>query len=197
MARIVVKRKSKRDIISGDTGNGSAADTVNVNDTDSGENFQYGESESIAVDNNSTGNDNRSGSTIDADGTKFVSPTNATGGSSDGIPKRRGRKPGSKNRAGGTSPRSATQTSQDISVLLFSLHLGVAAIFKSPGFAITPDESEKLGDAITRVTELYDISVLPEKTIAWINLAMVAGTIYGPRMMTKKSVQKSPKGEQS
>lgn len=139
----------------------------------------------------STSNDNPSSKRVDGNGPQFVDPTSATGGTADGTPKRRGRKPGSKNR---TTRNDATKTTQDLSRLLFSVHIGMASMLKSPVWMLTEQEATNLGEAITRVTELYDISIIPEKQLAWLNLIMVGGTIYGPRIvMTGKKKQPQSK----
>lgn len=60
----------------------------------------------------------------------------------------------------------------------------LAAFLKVPGLAITEDESKKLAAAITRVTDLYDVPMLDEKTRAWINLTLVGVEVYGTRAAT-------------
>jgi len=65
--------------------------------------------------------------------------------------------------------------------MLFSIHLMGAAFLKVPELMLTEDESKQLGDAVTRVTELYEVPLMDEKTLAWVNLAIVASGIYGPR----------------
>lgn len=61
---------------------------------------------------------------------------------------------------------------------------------------ITKDESEQLGAAITRVTELYDVPIMSEKSMAFVNLGMVMASIYGTRAMViaaqKVDSKKSP-----
>jgi hypothetical protein len=126
-----------------------------------------------------TGN-NGSGAGTNGNSTGFVDPTSATSGSSEGTPKRRGRKPGSKNRA---SRATATETSKDLTKILLTLHFGLSKIFGEE-FLITDEESTELADAVTRVTQLYDIQIMPEKQMAWLNLGLVGCAIYGPRVMT-------------
>jgi hypothetical protein len=69
----------------------------------------------------------------------------------------------------------------------------MANMFRSPGLILTEDEASKLGEAITRVTELYDVQILPEKQMAWINLLMCAGGIYGPRIVASGLRKKQQK----
>ncbi len=124
-----------------------------------------------------------SSSGVDGNGPSFVDPASLDG-SGDNQPdggtgkRRRGRPAGLRNKR-----TSTTQATADISSLLFSLHLGMAAFLKADVVMLTEEESQRLGAAITRVTDLYDIRILPEKYMAWINLAIVGGSIYGPRVV--------------
>jgi hypothetical protein len=112
-----------------------------------------------------------------------VEPTDATrsGDSGSSIPgKRRGRKPGSKNRT------TAEKTSSDLSSLedlLISLHLIGAAIIGSPLVALAEDEAIKLSKAMRKVAAHYDVA-MNSKMLAWGNLIAVSGAIYGTRIMT-------------
>jgi hypothetical protein len=56
-----------------------------------------------------------------------------------------------------------------------------AAVVKAPEFALTEEESKQLAAAITRVTDLYDVPLLDEKSRAWLNLGIVGVQIYGTR----------------
>jgi hypothetical protein len=68
-------------------------------------------------------------------------------------------------------------------------------MFRAPGLMLTKEESKEFGEAITRVTELYDISILPEKQMAWINLIVTAGSIYGPRVVASGLRKKQKMGQ--
>jgi hypothetical protein len=72
-----------------------------------------------------------------------------------------------------------------------------AAVVKAPGLALTEEESKQLAAAITRVTDLYDVPLLDEKSRAWLNLGIVGVQIYGTRgaaviMETKKKRAAKP-----
>lgn len=132
----------------------------------------------------STGNEHPISDTDggDVDTSSFLDPATLAGDSgSTGTGKRRGRKPGSRNRATGTPGKSASQTSHSISNILFSMHMMASVFFKTPELSMEEEEAKELATAITRVTELYDVPMMDEKTMAWINLAMVGAKIYGPR----------------
>lgn len=193
MARII-KRISlgsgERDPNFGDLGSGTAGDGESLG---SDSNPRTGEPDSDATTD--TGNQRASGSGVNGNGTAFTDPASGRGSSSDsGGTTRRGR--GRPRGSGGKSRTTPTQTTSDIAEILYTVHFGIANMFKSEMFAITTDESEKLARAITRVTELYEVRLLPEKQMAWLNLAMALGGVYGPRIaansLKKKAAKKGP-----
>lgn len=57
-----------------------------------------------------------------------------------------------------------------------------AAILKVPDLELDKDEARRLAEAAAAVGEFYKIGLDAKKT-AWVNLAAVAGSIYGPRIM--------------
>lgn len=103
--------------------------------------------------------------------------------------KRRGRKPGGRNKTGGKT--STTKTTDSLSAILHSVHMMGSLLLGIPEILLTQDEAKQLAEAVNRVTELYDIPLMDEKTYAWVQLGMVASTIYGPRIATV--VLKTPK----
>jgi hypothetical protein len=63
----------------------------------------------------------------------------------------------------------------------------LAIFLKTPELILTPMEGEQLAQAIATVSELYGPSgMISPETAAWLNLAQVAGLIYGPRVMTAR-----------
>jgi hypothetical protein len=58
----------------------------------------------------------------------------------------------------------------------------LAAFLKEPSFQITEAESAKLAAAITRVSELYEVPMLDERSRAWLGLGMVGVEVYGTRL---------------
>ena len=152
------------------TGESDGIDRIAANGSDGDDSSEYGNSQN------------------------YVDPATATaagtGDSGTGTGKRRGRKPGTKNKPRGTS---TTQATADLSGMLFTVHLFMAKMLKSEVMEITKEESEELSSAITRVTQLYDVALLSEKNWAFLNLAMVMGNIYGTRLMviSKQSKKKT------
>jgi hypothetical protein len=105
----------------------------------------------------------------------------------------RGGSPGGSGGGGGRS--AGRQKAKGYSVtgveqLLFSIHLGVAAIAKAPELALTQTEANTLAKAGIAVAELYDFDVAKE-AVVWGNLIIAGASIYGPKvigaMMRKKA----------
>lgn len=170
---------------------GNANDTGDVSDNVG--RVEIGEPISESDDSATDGIDNSVSSDIDSGESKFIDPSSLTGAgtdSGDSTPKRRGRKPGSRNKSRGTS---ATQATADVSGILFTIHLFIANFVKNEILAITKEESDQLAAAITRVTELYEIPLLSEKHMAFLNLAMVSGGIYGTRFVALSMQKKKEK----
>lgn len=56
------------------------------------------------------------------------------------------------------------------------------ANFEAPEWTIDKDEADELGKAVQTVTDLYTDVKLPAEAIAWGNLALVMGRVFGPRI---------------
>lgn len=142
---------------------------------------------SNVTDANDSGNvttiiDNSDGDTNDTQddesGIITVNPAEIGDGTpgSDGEPrKRRGRKPGSKNK-----PRK--ETAQNLTQLLYTIHMGLATISRTPEMNLDPEEAEEYSLAIQQLNEAYGGEIIiPPKVMAWLNFGMCTGTIYGTR----------------
>lgn len=120
----------------------------------------------------------------DGSGIPTVDPSEV-GSSSDATGKRgRGRPP--KNKGGGTGANQYTkakqQTAQDLTGILMGLHTMCSAFLKVEELELDQDEAKALSDAVNKVQAEYKMPILDPKTLAWINLGMVAGGVYGPRV---------------
>jgi hypothetical protein len=105
-----------------------------------------------------------------------------TGATPIDTPKRRGRPKGYKNKPKPESARASRADSiAGIEKLLLNLHFMGAKILASPELRITPEESHDLAAAAVEVAMLYNFNA-SEKTIAWTNLAVVMGAVYGTRL---------------
>lgn len=123
--------------------------------------------------------------------------TLAPGGSSTGTDsgtdtgRRRGRPAGSKNGTKtGRRNSGKTEATSNIEKTLFTIHMMGAAFLGVPELLISSEESKSLADAVTTVTELYEVPFLDDKTQAWIGLAVVAGSIYVPRVIAVLNTSK-------
>lgn len=167
-------KRGNKNISNNDNRIGSGENGATIAPNDTGE-FD-GTNTISAIDDSGTESNNAGNDSV------FVDPASATatGDSGTGTGKRRGRKPGTKNKSRGTG---TTQTTTDLSGMLFTIHMVMAKMLKTDLLQITKDESEELSAAITRVTQLYDVHLLDEKSWAFLNLALVMGNVYGTRLM--------------
>lgn len=176
MANKQIRRKRRdsspaADGVSGDANaSGSFSDGPIVIDT----------GESTEVDSgvtSATNNDGDGGDSVIDPRTGYSDGTDTDTGT--GTRRRRG-----PNKRGGTRSRKEnTETTRSLSALLYSLHYMAATMMEAPEFAVTEEESDKLAAAVSKVTELYDVAIMGEKTAAWVGLAVAGGTIYGPRLI--------------
>jgi hypothetical protein len=96
-------------------------------------------------------------------------------GTADTI-KRRGRPKGSKN---------ASKTSdavEGLTGILLNVHAMLSVLVKCPELVIEESEAKKLSKAITQVAEFYPVELAP-KVVAWVNLTICCGAIYGTRVI--------------
>jgi ribosomal protein L3 len=83
-------------------------------------------------------------------------------------------------------------------MILMGIHSMGAAILKVPELELAKHEAERLGEAVAKVNRLYGGRMMSEKQAAWVNLMMVAGTVYGPRIgtvMLKNAAKKAPQAK--
>jgi hypothetical protein len=109
-------------------------------------------------------------------------------------PKRRGRKPGSKNRASiPTEKPPQSNLIESFESLLLSVHFMASKLLDAPEWELDPPEAKALSDSLKRIAEFYPVGLSP-KRIAQAELAVVVATVYGPRIVT--SFKKAPKPQQ-
>ena len=101
-------------------------------------------------------------------------------GDSSGPAKRRGRQPGSKNRA--TQTQSAEDLADNLAGILYGAHSIIAALARCPELELEESEAKKLADKSTAVLKYYQVSLDPKK-LAWLQLGMCAVEVYGPRAL--------------
>ena len=177
MARTVgkiIRRANSSDVIGGEIGNVITSTPI-VDDRIIIDNPADAVDDDGAVGNDDNGND--SGRVIDPG-------TIAGNGAGNGTGKRgRGRPRGTGNSSGAGTKAKKEKTSIPVAHILFSIHSMLASFLKAPELKISDDESELLATAVTRVTDYYDVGVMPEQYMIWMNLGMVAASIYGPRIV--------------
>jgi hypothetical protein len=96
--------------------------------------------------------------------------------------------PGTRTPNPGAGPSSKAKVStslEGIEGILLSVHMMLATFTQIKELELSPDEAAKLSAAIARVAALYDVGA-SEKTLAWTNLMVCAGGIYGTRAFAYK-----------
>jgi hypothetical protein len=93
--------------------------------------------------------------------------------------RKRGRPAGSTAATKASKPRNIAT---GIEKMLFSIHMIGAGLFSTPELVLTPDETEAYAAAVADVASYYNAAIDP-RTLAWVNLVMVAGGLYGSRMV--------------
>lgn len=118
---------------------------------------------------------------------------NNPSGSDTGERKRRGRKPGSHNR----TKTQDTISIEGLSTILFSSHLALSAMTRTPELMLDPDEAALLAKASMDVMSFYDNMKIAPQTVAWVGLISALGSVYGPRFVALriKAKTKAPEPE--
>lgn len=107
-------------------------------------------------------------------------------GDGDGSPAGNGDKPRRKYTRRTGAKASKAIPVDVLSSMLFTGHAMLAGIVRVEELQLSMPESEQLAVAMTTVSQFYNVEVA-EKTMAWINLAMVGGMIYGTRLVAIRS----------
>ena len=68
----------------------------------------------------------------------------------------------------------------------------LAGIAKTPELALDKAESDAIADASVKVAAMYDLTADP-KIVAWSNLAMTLGMVYGSRFIAINARKKTAK----
>lgn len=98
-------------------------------------------------------------------------------------------------RGSGNSARKSTtkEVQGDLTAILYSTHFMLAKLIKSDAIILDDEESEELAKALARVQKEFGVEVMSPKMAAIVNLCMVGGGIYGPRIVTVLNEKKKEK----
>ena len=120
---------------------------------------------------------------VEIDPDKLGDYVNGNGGDSDsGEPrKRRGRKPGGKNRTG------AKKAQETVEPFLLMAHQWAAVLLKTPEIALTSDEAKQLSDAYSNFCEYHEVPILSPKRMSEINMIAAMFVVYGPRFVAVRN----------
>jgi len=90
------------------------------------------------------------------------------------------------------APRKGMRDFSGLEDLLFSIHLHLATLTKVTEWEISHEKTKALCDASARVARHYDIPDLPQKTVDWCKLLIVAASIYGPIILRYRANWAAP-----
>lgn len=105
--------------------------------------------------------------------------------------KRRGRKPGSKNRSGKAKAEASVEP------FLMMAHTWASVLLKTPEIALEASEAKQLSDAYSVFCEHHDVPVLSPKRLSEINLIAAMFMVYGPRFVAVRNRIKQDKAAKS
>jgi hypothetical protein len=74
--------------------------------------------------------------------------------------------------------------------VLITIHLAAAKFLECPELQLAEEEGKALAQAVGKVNDQYNSNLSP-KVLAWMQLAMVAGSIYGTRIYAIRARQQA------
>lgn len=112
---------------------------------------------------------------------EYINGGGATDGGDSGTRKRRGRKPGSKNRT------AAKKAEDSVAPFLMMAHQWAAVFLKTPEIMLSQDEAKQLSDAYTNFCEYHEIPVMSDKRMSEVNMIIALAMVYGPRAIAVRN----------
>lgn len=88
---------------------------------------------------------------------------------------------------------SSVSLTQFVADSLFGLHAFAAGLAGSKTWEMDKDEAQRVAEAITGVTSLYNVPGLSDETVAWAKLAQVLGVSYGLRLLATDFSRSAPR----
>ena len=110
---------------------------------------------------------------------EFIDGGTDSDGSYGNAPRRRGRKPGSKNRAS-TETKAPHNLADGIEKLLLSVHAMGSVFLHCPELELDPIEAKLMASSIRDLSKHYQVTLDP-KRLAMIEFSTVMASIYGLR----------------
>lgn len=133
----------------------------------------------------------------------IINPASISGAGGDGsasgdngtAKRKRGRPAGSGSKSG-TGAKTQSLDITGVETILLNIHTMLAAATQVPELAINTDEANQLAKAVANVQQYYPMHINP-KTLAWSNLLMVAGSVYGSRAVAIWANMKAQENKQT
>lgn len=170
MAGRTIRRNRQRD-------SGDKVEVIDVAGIDSGNDSVEIGAEISDTGSEVVGVDTESGDG-EQSGPEVIDPS--TIGVESGEPvRRRGRKPGTKNK-----PKVASFQAGNLEKLLLSGHIMLAAVTGASELVIDEQEAKLLADSVAAVNSAYGLdSIISPKVAAVVDLSFACAAVYGPRMV--------------
>jgi len=92
--------------------------------------------------------------------------------------------------------KKASGNAKTMASVLAVLHSTIFSLVGATHLDLSSDENLALATALDNLAEEYEVTV-DSKTAAWLNLAMVAGSIYGTRAFMIYQLNQVAKNEQA
>lgn len=146
-----------------------------------------GKQQTTGVDGNGVGQGTQDVPSVTASDYTF-NPGDFTDSSSDSKPGEGegGEYQGPKRRRRGRGPakQGKKEANANLTQILLQTHFMLASLLDAEELIVNNQEANNLASAIQQVEDLYrDTQILSPEIAAWLNLTVVAGTIYIPRYM--------------
>jgi hypothetical protein len=121
--------------------------------------------------------------------TEYIERDSNGNGDSGEPRKRRGRKPGTKNRTG------SKKAADSVKPFLMMAHTWAAVFLKTPELELAESEAEQLNAAYANFCEYHEIPIFTAKRMSEINMVAALLLVYGPRFVAVRARHKEERKE--
>jgi hypothetical protein len=101
---------------------------------------------------------------------------------------------GGNTRAGSGGRKNGTEVQAFLASILYGVHEIGANLMHAEELSLTDEEADLYGEGVLKVWQEYDMPIPDAKTMAWVNLAKVLSSIYGPRIMAIRMRKANERG---